>query len=173
MLTNLGIPVTIAHTVTPANLHEVGEMCRLSYELGASGIILGEVMPSGRSWQNPEIMMNREQRNILNEAINENMQKYSGRMSVQRSSGTKIQLIRDMNTPNTGAIIRPNGDIRLDCVAPFVIGNVLEEDFYEVWNAKAHDVWTRPEVLEYVASWEDEEEINHGLKNYSDADVRL
>ncbi len=173
MLTNAGIPVTIAHTVTPANLHEVDGMCELAYELGASGIILGEVMPSGRSWLNPEILMNREQRNILNEAINLNIQKYAGRMSVQRSSGTKIQLMRDIKTPNAGAIIRPNGDIRLDCVAPFVIGNVLEEDFYDVWNAKAHDVWTRPEVLEYINSWEDEDEINHGLKNYFDADVRL
>ena len=173
MLTNLGIPVTIAHTVTPANLHEVDSMCELAYELGASGIILGEVMPSGRSWLNPEIMMTREQRNILGEAVSVNTQKYAGRMSVQRSSGTKIQLLRDMSTPNTGAIIRPNGDIRLDCVAPFVIGNVIEDDFFDVWNAKAHDAWTRPEVLKYVASWEDEEEINHGLRNYSDADVRL
>ncbi len=173
MLTNAGIPVTIAHTVTPESLNEVDEMCGLAYELGASGIILGEVMPSGRSYMNPEILMTREQRNILNEAINANIQRYAGRMSVQRSSGTKIQLIRDMNTPNTGAIIRPNGDIRLDCVAPFVIGNVLEDDFFDVWNAKAYDVWTRPEVSEYISSWEDEDEIGHGLRNYFDADVRL
>ena len=173
MLTNAGIPVVIAHTVTPDSLHEVDDMCKLAYELGASGIILGEVMPSGRSYMNPGILMTREQRNILNEAINANTQKYAGRMSVQRSSGTKIQLIRNAGTPSTGAIIRPNGDIRLDCVAPFVIGNVLEDDFFDVWNAKAHDVWTRPEVSEYISSWEDEDEIGHGLRNYADADVRL
>ena len=117
--------------------------------------------------------MSREQRNILNEAINANMQKFAGRMQVQRSSGTKIQLLRNMGTPNSGAIIRPNGDIRLDCVAPFVIGNVISEDFCEVWKAKAADVWSKPEVLEYVTSWEDEDEINHGRRNYLDADVRL
>ena len=173
MLSNNGIPVTVAHTVTPENLNEVDSMCSLAYELGASGIILGEVMPSGRSWLNPEILMNREQRNILNELITLNVQKYSGRMSVQRSSGTKIQLMRGMNTPTSGAIIRPNGDIRLDCVAPFVIGNVIDNDFYEVWNSKAHDAWKRSEVLEYINSWENEDEINHGLKNYFDSDVRL
>ena len=173
MLVNLGIPVTIAHTVTPESLHEVDAMCDLAYSLGASGIILGEVMPSGRSYLNDGIMLNREQKNILQEKIAENSQRYSGRMQIQRSSGTKIQLMRDMNTPNAGAIIRPNGDIRLDCVAPFVIGNVLQEDFYTVWNAKAHDVWSRPEILEYVNSWDDMEEKNHGLKNYFDSDVRL
>lgn len=173
MLVNAGIPVTVAHTVTPENLGEVDAMCALAYELGASGIILGEVMPSGRSWLNTDILLTREQKNILNESIIANIQKFSDKMSVQRSSGTKIQLMRDMNTPNTGAIIRPDGDVRLDCVAPFVIGNVLSDDFCSVWNAKAHDVWRRPEVLEYFSSWEDEEEINYGLKNYLDADVRL
>ena len=173
MLVNFGIPVMIAHTVTPESLSEVDAMCELAYSLGASGIILGEVMPSGRTWLNPEILMTREERNILNEAIMRNMQKYSGRMQVQRSSGTKIQLLRDMGTPNAGAIIRPNGDIRLDCVAPFVIGNVISEDFCEVWKAKAADVWSRPEVLEYAASWDDEEEITHGVRNYYDDDVRL
>lgn len=173
MLVNLGIPVTIAHTVTPENLGEVDDMCVLAYQLGASGIILGEVMPSGRTYLNAEIMLNHEQRNILHEKIMENMQKYSGRMSVQRSSGTKIQLLRAKGTPNTGAIIRPDGNIRLDCVAPFVIGNIITEDFCEVWRTKAVNVWSRPEIQEYIDSWEDEEEINHGLKNYFDADVKL
>ena len=115
--------------------------------------------------------VNREQKNVLYDAIMRNIQRFSGRMSVQRSSGTKIQLMRSMNTPNTGAIIRPDGNIRLDCVAPFVIGNVISEDFCTVWQKKAGDVWSRPEILEYFDSWEDEEEINHGLRNYFDADV--
>ena len=51
--------------------------------------------------------------------------------------------------------------------------NVITEDFCEVWRTKACDVWSRPEVLKYIDSWEDEEEINHGLRNYFDADVRL
>ncbi len=173
MLTNLGVPVVVAHTVTPENLHEVDAMCELAYELGASGIILGEVMPSGRTFLNADIMMTHEQRNILGGKINENVQRFSGRMSVQRSSSTKIQLMRSMNTPNTGAIIRPDGDIRLDCAAPFVIGNVLRDDFCEVWRTKAGDVWMRPEILEYINSWEDIEEINHGIRNYYDDDVRL
>ena len=173
MLTNLGVPVVIAHTVTPDNIHEIDAMCTLAYELGASGIILGEVTPSGRTFLNTDILMNHEQRNIFCEKFSENMQRYSGRMSVQRSSNTKIQLLRNINTPNTGAIIRPDGNIRLDCVAPFVIGNILTEDFCEVWRNKAADVWKRPEISDYVNSWEDAEEINHGLKNYYDADVRL
>lgn len=173
MLVNSGVPVMIAHTVTPDNLCGIDSMCNLAYELGASGIIIGEVMPSGRSFMNPEILLNYDQKNFLQAKIIENMNKFSGRMMIQRSSGTKIQLMRAKDSPNTGAIIRPDGNIRLDCVAPFVIGNVLDDDFCEVWNTKAHDVWHRPEIQEYIDSWEDLSEVNHGLKNYFDADIKL
>ena len=27
-------------------------------------------------------------------------------------------------------LVRPNGDVKIDCIAPFKIGNVLEEDIY-------------------------------------------
>ena len=173
MLSNLGIPVTVAHTVTPQNLNQLDEMCELAYSLGASNIICGTVMLSGRSFLNPEIIMNHEQRSIFAEKIEKNVQKFSGKMTVQRSASTKIQLLRGLNTPNQGAIIRPNGDIRLDCVAPFTIGNVLDDDFFEVWRKKAKDVWKSPEILKYYESWDGEEEITTGIKNYFDDDVKL
>ena len=173
MLSNLGIPVTIAHTVTPNNLHELDDMCDLAYSLGASSIICGNVMPSGRAFLNPEIIMNHEQRNIFAEKLEVNRQKFSGRMTVQRSASTKIQLLRGLNTPNQGAIIRPNGDIRLDCVAPFTIGNVIDDDFFEVWRKKSRDVWKNPEVLKYYESWDGEEETTSSIKNYFDEDIRL
>lgn len=173
-LSSLGIPVMIAHSVTPENLHEVDDMCKLAYALGASGIILGEIMPSGRAFYDSErLILNREQKNILAEKIAENMQIYSGKMLVQRSSTAKIQLTRNVNEPNTGAIIRPNGDIRLDCTAPFVIGNILEDDFCEIWNKKAHGAWQNSEVIKYIESYEDFEDVNHERKNYFDADIRL
>lgn len=173
MLSNLGIPVTVAHTVTPQNLDELDEMCDLAYSLGASSIICGSVMPSGRSFLNPEIIMNHEQKNIFADKIEKNVQRFSGKMLVQRSASTKVQLLRGLNTPNQGAIIRPNGDIRLDCVAPFTIGNVIDDDFFEVWRKKSRYVWGSPELIEYYESWNGEEEITTGIKNYFDDDVKL
>ncbi|MBR1604132.1 MAG: radical SAM protein [Synergistaceae bacterium] len=174
MLSSLGIPVMIAHSVTPENLHEVDDMCNLAYSLGASGIILGEIMPSGRAFYDSErLILNYEQKNILADKIENNIKIYSGRMLVQRSSGAKIQLTRNLNVPNTGAIIRPNGDIRLDCTAPFVIGNILENDFCEIWDSKAHDVWQNPKIIKYIESYEDFEDVNHEHRNYFDKDIRL
>ena len=92
---------------------------------------------------------------------------------IQRSASTKISLQRYANTPNTGAIIRPNGDIRLDCMAPFVIGNVLKEDFYEVWNKKVDTCWQHPLVKKYINGYEDYRDINHSIKNYFDKDIYI
>ena len=102
-----------------------------------------------------------------------NIRIFSGRMLVQRSSGAKIQLTRYMGVPNAGAIIRPNGDIRLDCTAPFVIGNILENDFCEIWKSKAHDAWQNAKVIKYIESYEDFEDVNHEHRNYFDQDIRL
>lgn len=168
-----GIPLTIAHTVTPQNLDKVDDMCELAYSLGAGSIILGQVNPSGRSAENMDIVLNHNEKNILLEKIEENIRKYSGKMEVQRSSTVKNQLLRYKDSPNSGAIIRPNGDIRLDCMAPFVIGNVLDNDFCDVWAKKAENCWKNDLVKQYIDAFDDLSDINIEQKNYYDKDIYL
>lgn len=173
LITKEGIPLTIAHSVTPGNLKYIEKMCKLAYELGAGNIILGEVTPSGRSANALDLILNYEEKNFLYEKIEELSLKYSGKMSVERSATTKNQMHRYLNTPNSGAIIRPNGDIRLDCMAPFVIGNVLDDNFEEIWLEKASNCWNNPKVLEYINGYSDDNDFNNVLKNYFDEDIRI
>ena len=173
MISKEGIPLTIAHSVTPGNLKDVDKMCKLAYELGAGNIILGEVTPSGRSANNLELLLSYDEKNYLYQMIEELASMYSGKMRVERSSTAKNQLLRYINTPNSGVIIRPNGDIRLDCMAPFVLGNVLDDDFETIWLEKASDCWKNPAVLEYVMSYGDDNDINTMYKNYYDSDIKI
>ncbi len=172
-LSKEGIPLTIAHSVIPDNLYEIDEMCALAFSLGAGSIIIGEVTPSGRSANSPELLLSHEQKNFLIERIQENSTMYAGKMTVLRSSSVKNQLLRYQGTPNTGVIIRPNGDIRLDCMAPFTIGNVLEDDFLDMWEKKSSTCWQLPIVQDYINSYEDFADINSSMKNYFDSDIRL
>ncbi|MBQ6975016.1 MAG: radical SAM protein, partial [Selenomonadaceae bacterium] len=64
-ISDAGIPLVIAHTVTPQNINDVENMTNLAYQLGANSIILGEVMFSGRAYENAEIVLNDEQKNLL------------------------------------------------------------------------------------------------------------
>lgn len=173
MVSKAGIPLTIAHSIAPGNLHDVEKMCKLAYEMGAGSIIMGEINPSGRSANSMELVLSYEEKNYLYRKIDELSEKYAGKMTVQRSSTTRNQLLRYMNTPNSGAIIRPNGDVRLDCMAPFVLGNVLDEDFESVWLQKAATCWNNPLVKEYVEGFEKDLDINKKFKNYYDSDILL
>lgn len=42
-ITNNGIPLVIAHSVTPDNLNQLEDMVKLSYSVGAGSLIIGEV----------------------------------------------------------------------------------------------------------------------------------
>ena len=170
---HMGVPLVIAHTVTPKTLPRLEYMADLAFRLGAASLMVGQVLPSGRANRYAaEISLSAEQENELYGRLENLQQTYAGKMEIQRSSGLKTQLERYRIGPNLGAIIRPNGDVRLDCMAPFVIGNVLEESFYDIWQRKGKHIWEHPKVLEFIQSVP--EGRNEGnIKNYIDADIRL
>ena len=171
-ISDLGIPLVIAHTVTPKNLAYVEDMVNLSYQLGANSIILGEVTPSGRAYEHAEILLGDEQKNLLYGQIEELNKKFHGRITIQRSAELKIQMERYMTEVNAGGIIRPNGDFRLDCMAPFTIGNVLETPLKEIWLTKGIDAWHSDAVKNFVASI-DEDAQTAAIMNHVDTDIAL
>ena len=77
-----------------------------------------------------------------------------------------------MKRPNSGAIIRPNGDIRIDSMAPFVIGNILAEDFSNIWANKIDTCWNDPRVKEYISKF-DENDKNYSCINYIGDDIYI
>lgn len=172
LVTNAGIPLTIAHCVSPGNLDKIDEMCDLAYSLGAASIMLGEINLSGRSSMNSELLLNNDQRRILLQKYEENSIKYAGKMLVQRSASAKHSAMRYLNTPNFGLIVRPNGDLRLDCMVPFVAGNILEEDFLSIWKNKGISCWDNPNVLDFISKY-DTPDHNSLMTNYVDADIYL
>ena len=171
-ISDAGIPLVIAHTVTPANISKMEDMVQLSYKLGANSIILGEVLPSGRAYENSEIILNDEQKNFMYAQIEELGQKYQGKITIQRSASLKAQMDRYVAEVNSGSIIRPNGDFRIDCMAPFTIGNVLEKSVKEIWLEKGVDAWHSPEVQKYIASINEEHQTSD-VKNHVDADIAI
>ena len=171
-ISNAGIPLVIAHTVIPENLSKVEDMINLAYKIGANSIILGEVMPSGRAYENNDIILNDEQKNILYGQIEEFNKKYQGRITIQRSAELKFQMERYMNEVNAGGIIRPNGDFRLDCMAPFTIGNVLETSIKEMWLNKGINAWQSKAVKDFIMSIDEDKQTSE-LKNHVDVDIAL
>ena len=171
-ITNNGIPLVIAHSVTPDNLNQLEDMVKLAYSVGAGSIIIGEVLPSGRAFSNQELLLNKEQRNHLYMNVNELSQKYAGKIKIERSMNINSSMYRYTSQPNSGGIIRPNGDFRLDCMAPFTIGNVLEKSIASIWKEKGENAWHNPKVIEYVESINTDNQQGNIL-NHVSKDIRL
>lgn len=166
------IPLKIAHCVTPYNLQDIDEMCKFAYSLGASCITIGQLCFSGRAAQNKELLLSNAQQKFLYQKVEENLSKYDGKMKVKSSNSVQMGLKRHKRRPNSGAIIRPNGDIRIDGMAPFVIGNILIEDFATVWEKKINTCWDNPEVEEYINKFDDNDQ-NNSFINYLEKDVYI
>lgn len=171
-ISDLGIPLVIAHTVTPKNLAYVEDMVNLSYNLGANSIILSEVMPSGRAYEHEEIILSDEQKNYLYGQIEDFNNKYRGKIVIQRSTELKIHMEHFISGINSGGVIRPNGDFRLDCMAPFTIGNVLNQTLKEIWLSKGIEAWQSDAVKNFVASINEDAQTST-IINHVDIDVAL
>lgn len=167
MVSSAGLPLTIAHSVSPQNLKDIDAMCDLAYTIGAGNLILGKISLSGRTFENQDLILSADESDYLLEKIEYNTNRYKGRMQIQRSLDENLQYEQSFGVPCGGLIIRPNGDIRLDCMTPFILGNILHDDFSEIWKEKGCTCWDREEVAKYY------EQKRLNIRNYVDNDILL
>lgn len=167
-----GIPLRIASTVTPRDLSHLEEYVHMAINLGASYLMIGEVMPSGRAFDNEKFLMSREQLNQFYTTMNELRRRYKNHLSITVSSSPHVQLKYSSSEKLNVAIVRPNGDVRLDCTCPFVIGNVLRDDVEEIWK-KYSDCWQHPLVKKFIESCDPISGKNSFAENYNGEDIYL
>lgn len=169
---NYGIPIKIAHCVTPYNLNDVDDMCAIAYSLGASSIMAGGISLSGRVGENMDLLLSDTERKILCDKLEENRIRYQGRMRVKATNSVRNGLENHAKRPRSGAVIRPNGDIKIDGMAPFVIGNILSDDFAEAWENKIDVCWDNPKVKEFISGF-DKSDRNKNFINYVENDIHI
>lgn len=167
-----GIPLRIASTITPRDLGNLEKFIKMAINLGASYYVIGEVMPSGRAFDNENILLNNDERNKFYLEIDELSKKYKKELSILVSGNQKIQLKYVSSGSLDGAIIRPDGTIRLDCSCPFVIGNILTDDIYKVWNDK-FDCWKNEQVDKYISSCDIFNGKSSYIENYNQPDIYI
>lgn len=167
-----GIPLKIAHCVTPYNLKDMDAMCDLAYSVGAASIMMGGISLSGRTNENQDLLLTAADKEVMKRKIEENKIRYQGKMKVKSANSVKQGLINHSKRPRSGAVIRPNGNVRIDGMAPFVIGNIIKEDFSAVWQNKIDHCWDDVRVRDFIENF-DESDQNRILINYVEQDVHL
>ena len=170
-----GIPLTIAHTIIGRTVDTVGDMVDLAYALGAEQIIGDRFGFSGVAYDNAEsIEVTPEQEKQLDEAIETKRCFYEGRMVVARVMTATQSLITSSAEATSVALIRPNGDVKIDCTAPFVIGNVKHQSVAEIWESVGSGAWQHPVVSDYIERVRQAKGADHVTpRPYLDPDLRL
>lgn len=167
-----GLPVRIAHTVSKSTLPYMEEMVNLAWKLGAKTLVLGEATPSGRTYEHTEeTILNDADLAYMYDSIEKLIPQYGGKIEIMRSSFLKHQLLLYQSQPNSAVIVRPDGNVRLDCMTPFVIGNVKERPFLDIWREKGGDCWRHPKVKQYIDSVQGMNNWSDEVRNYADEDI--
>lgn len=150
LFSNAGLPLRIAHSLTPQSVDDLEEFAEFCYQLGASSLVCGEIFLSGRVAYNMNLLMTDDGYEKMYSKIENIKNKYHGKMDIYCSSSENIDIKFKQKTLNTSMIIRPNGDIRLDCTMPFVIGNVLKNKLSDIWNEKGNTCWKNNSISDYI-----------------------
>lgn len=166
-----GMPLTISSMVTPESLDSMAQMVELAVRVGVQYITFSPVMYSGRSIKHPGLFLNSEQLN--------RMQAEAGRLNARNTvevyciTGRSYTYGYLPSSSGRFIIIRPNGDVRLNCAVPFVLGNILEEPFTAIWQKKSLLLDNHPRILEYFSGFDEGICKNSGIINFVDSDIRL
>ena len=174
MVSQAGMPLVVSHVIQKDNMDYVDEMIETSYILGAKRMITGRFTYTGRAIENKnDIDINGGRLKQIYELLKLRHDQYTGRMEIMTSTDPVFYLRYRILEPCNVLLVRPNGDVKLDCVLPFKIGNVMDESIYDMWQF-GKSAWRNEKVLKYISSLKEESDMLrvHPIP-YIDEDVLL
>lgn len=145
------IPLHIAHTVWPGNVGFLLQVADLAYLLGAQRLVAGAVNLSGRALENGrELMLSASQEREFDFLFRQVFVEFAGRMEVNVGMTTPQTLRTLCSGPLSSVVVRPDGTVRMDCCAPFALGNVRKESLEDIWSRTGARAAQDPRVRRYV-----------------------
>lgn len=134
-LTSFNVPVYINSCVTPKSLTHIDEMVKLANDIGAKELTLAKVLLSGRTYQNEKELVLSEEETTEFEAKASELNKKKNGIHINITTQS-IEGALNNHTCTTNyeiPVIRPDGNMRLSCFEPVIIGNVLHENYLTLW----------------------------------------
>lgn len=153
IINELGLPLVIAHTIMRQNFDSMQEAFENFYALGASRVVTGKFIYSGRAIINrKKIELTKRQENNLKSQLEIARRRFSKKMEVISPLEPSLYLRLRIIEPSEVILIRPNGDVKLDCVLPFKIGNVKNGSLADMWQNIGKNAWRRQEIIDWIKS---------------------
>ncbi|MFA7203604.1 MAG: hypothetical protein WC188_07875 [Candidatus Caldatribacteriota bacterium] len=123
-LTDLGIIVRIACSVTPQNVTQMEEIANIGYNLGAVAVAFGPIAPIGRAKGRKDLILsyNGKAYNTFLSNMEELLKKYGS--SFINVIDAQAQVSTNCGVGSKGLVIAPNLDVRLCQMFDVIIGNI-------------------------------------------------
>ena len=146
-----GVPVEINFSPARFNVHEIGAIVDLAYELGAYSFYTGRTMYTGnavKAWRHLEVPDS--QYNAFFDVLRTKTEEYRGRMRVHfHEAGLLEELRYRLQHPAALLIVLPNGLVKLINALPFICGDFRRQTLLEIW-ANFRRAWHDPRVAQFV-----------------------
>jgi MoaA/NifB/PqqE/SkfB family radical SAM enzyme len=150
-LRDAGVPIEINFSPTRFNVHEIGAVVDLAYELGAYSFYTGRTMYTGnavKAWRHLEV--SDEQYAAFFDTLRAKAEQYEGRMRVYfHEAGLLEELRYRLQEPAALFIVLPNGLVKLINALPFVCGDLRTQPMTDIW-ANFQRAWRDPRVAQFV-----------------------
>lgn len=133
LLKKYGLPVAISSVICSLNIMNIVGIVKLAFELGVELVLFSPVLPIGRTASNTQLQLDSSQKELYNETINYLTAEYSSKLLIRSALPYEEQLSTIGLAPPFGLLVRPNGDVKIDCLSQKVIGNVFKTHIGDLW----------------------------------------
>ncbi|MCP4252536.1 MAG: radical SAM protein [Candidatus Scalindua sp.] len=131
------IPVIVAHSVFRDQIENVSDFVDMIGCLGCAETLIGEPLPVGRAAWDDEvsnsIVYSEEDQRLFIDVLQRKKAEWDGKMIVASPMPPYLAVKLESIEPNQVLLLRPNGDVRLNCITPFLVGNVKNKSLSQVW----------------------------------------
>ncbi len=134
LLKKYGIPVAISSVICRKNIDEIEGIVKMASELQVDCVLFSQVLPVGRTTLNNDLILNEQQKKEYELIIDKVTESYAEKVLVRSAQPYEEQIKKRALSMPYGILIRPNGDVKLDCLSETIVGNVFETAIDEIWN---------------------------------------
>ena len=146
-----GFYCRVGTTIVKMNEEHIEDILELAVSLGSQEIVIDQFLPIGRSILNYEQLATFRSHEDIRKEIERLGKAYADLITVRIGMLCQDQLRQCSDQEvNDSIIIRPNGDLRLGCMAPFTCGNVMDRGLRALWETGGAYAWKSPKVTGYV-----------------------
>lgn len=131
-LNSYNLPVVISSVICKKNIHDIEGLVKLANKLNVKMVLFSPVLPVGRGKTNGALQLDKKEYLEYCSEIEKVSKKYT-KIIVKSAQSYENQINNTNSLPPLGVLIRPNGDVKTDCISNEIVGNVFKMSLNTIW----------------------------------------